>query len=312
MAAEPGPARITRELVFAAFAGPSTEADDPHLLDRLTAGLVVERVKPGHVLFHEGDESVQVHFMSEGRMRLSSPGQPDWVYEGRWVVGTTDVLVGRRRSRTAVMETDAQLFQLPSDRWFEVMDHRPDVLLNAIFGFARGVATLYDRLEPDGGFLVPGPTPAIDVSSLSARAGLLASAPLLRGVPMQSLVELAALAECRDLEPDEVVFAAGAAPERVFVVTRGRIEGHRVEPDVRAVFAAGAIVCGAVCLGDPRSVWSARALDRAQVLSISTMDLFDHVEEHQDGLRAMMGAFALERERVCDVLAARLGELVLR
>src|SRR6476619_5403651 len=101
MAAEKGQQLITRELLFAAFAGPSTEADDPRLLERVAASVEEETVPAGHVLFREGDGSEWVHFMSEGRMRLTRPGAPDWVYIGRWVVGTTDVLVGRRHQRTA-------------------------------------------------------------------------------------------------------------------------------------------------------------------------------------------------------------------
>ena len=312
MAANPGRARVTRELLFAAFAGPSTETDDPRLLERMAGALEADTVRPGHILFRQGDESSYVHFMSEGRMRLSCPGQPDWVYEGRWVVGTTDVLLGRPRARTAVMETDARLFRLPSGLWFEVMDRRSDLLLNALVAFARGIAALYVRLAPDGGFPLAPPGPTVDVSNLAARSRLLASAPLLRGVPMQTLVELADVAECRDLETGEIVFAAKTSPPRVFVVTRGRVQAYRVEPEVRAVFGSGSIVGGALCLGDSEAAWSARAIEGAQVLSFSADDLFDHVEEHQDGLRAMMGACALERERVCDVLAARLGELVLR
>ena len=65
MAADPGPKRIMRELAFAAFAGPSSETDDPRLLERLTTGLEVEHVRPGHVLFREGDESVHVAFALE-------------------------------------------------------------------------------------------------------------------------------------------------------------------------------------------------------------------------------------------------------
>jgi CRP-like cAMP-binding protein len=250
--------------------------------------------------------------MSEGRMRLLCAGHPDWVYEGRWVVGTTDVLVGRRRSRTAIMETDARLFRLPAKLWFEVVDNRRDVLLNALVGFARGIAALYIQLAPDGGFPPPAAAASVDVSSLAARTRLLASTPLLRGVPMQSLVEVAHVAERRDLEPRETVFAAGTPPARVFIVTGGRIEARRREPEVSAVFGAGSIVGGALCLGDAEAAWGARAIERAQVMSFATEDLFDHVEEHQLGMRAMMGAFALERERACDVLAGRLGELVLR
>jgi CRP-like cAMP-binding protein len=313
MAAEPGRQRITRELLFAAFAGPSTEADDPRILERMTMSVEAETVQAGHVVFREGDESKYVHFMSEGRMRLSRPGWPDWVYEGRWVVGTTDVLVGRVRARTATMETAARLFRLPAERWFEVMQDRPEVLLNGLVGFARGVAQLYVRLTPDGGFpRQPSPASCGDASTLADRARLLASLPPLRGVPMQILVELAKLAQLRELEPEETLFAAGVPPGCVFVVTRGRIEARRADPTVDAVFVAGSVVGGSVCLGDPEAAWSARALECSQVLSFSVEDLLDHLEEHIDGLRAMMAAFALERDRLCDELALRLGELVLQ
>jgi CRP-like cAMP-binding protein len=312
MAADRAQSRITRELLFAAFAGPTAETEDPRTLERLTSAMIAETVGPGHVLFREGDASSEVHFMSEGRMRLTRPGQPDWVYEGRWVVGTTDVLVGRPRARTAVMETEARLFRLPATTWFEVVDSRPDVPLNALVGFARGIAALYTQLAPDGGFPDAAPSPSVDVSTLSACARLFARTPLLRGVPMQTLVELADVATHRALEPGETLFATGAPPGRIFVVARGRIEVRRSTPDVSGTFGVGSIVGGALCLGDPEAEWSARAKDHAQVLSFGAEELFDHVEEHQLGLRAMMGAFALERERACDVLAGRIGELVLR
>jgi len=313
MAADrPTPSRISRELLFAAFTGPSTETEDPRTLERLTAAVVAETVPAGHVLFREGDESVDVHFMSEGRMRLSRAGHPDWVYEGRWVVGTTDVLAGRRRSRTAVMETDATLFRLPANVWFEALDHRRYVLAKTLVGFARGIAALYAELAPDGGFPLLTAARSLDVSSLAARVRLLAATPLLLGLPVQSLLELAHLSDHRDLAPQETLFSANAPPARVFVVSGGRIEARRGEPTVSAAFGAGSIVGGAVCLSDADAAWSARALERAQVLSFTTESLFDHIEEHRHGARAMMAALALERERACDVLAARRGELFLR
>jgi CRP-like cAMP-binding protein len=312
MQAELARNRLTRELLFAAFAGPSTQTEDPRTLERLAAAVVAETVASGHVLFREGDPSADVHFMSEGRMRLSCRGRPDWVYEGRWVVGTTDVLIGRPRSRTAVMEAEATLFRLPAKVWFDVVDGRRDVILDALVGFARGVAALYAQLAPDGGFPPPASVASVDVSSLASRTRLLSATPLLRGVPMQSLVELAHVAERRDLKPGETLFTAGTPPARVFVVSRGRIEASLRKPEVSAVFGPSAIVGGALCLGDTSAAWGARAVDHAQVVSFGTEELFDHVEEHKYGVRAMMAAFALERDRACEVLAERLGELVLR
>lgn len=312
MASEPGRQRVTRELLLAAFAGPSTENEDPRLLSRVAASIEPQFVKAGHVVFREGEESGHVHFMSEGRMRLSRTGYPDWVYEGRWVIGTTDVLAGRPRTRTAVIETDTQLFRLPGDRWFEVMQERPEVLLNGLIGFARGIAGLHARLPPNGGFASDAPAFRVDASSLAGRVRVFASLPLLAGVPMQVATELAHLAERRQLEPQETLFTAGTAPGRIFVVTRGLVEASRAEPELRAVFAAGSIVGGALCLGDAEAAWGARSLDRSEVWSFSTEELFDHVESHNGCVRALMAAFALERDRLCDELAARCGELVLQ
>lgn len=316
MAAEPKRGHITQELLLAAFAGPSaTEIEDPRLLQRVASALVAEDVRPGHVLFREGDESEHVHFMSEGRMRLTRPGHADWVYEGRWVVGTTDVLANRLRTRTATMETPARLFHLPGQRWFEVMQDRPEVLLNALVGFARGLAELYSRFPPDGGFARTqewAHESRADTSTLAGRVRVFAGLPLMHGVPTQILVELAGIAEVRDLMPGDVVFGPGIPPGRVFIVTRGHVEATREDPEIRAVFGVGRIVGGAVCLGDALGAWSARAVDAAQVMSFSNEDLFDHLEEHSEGVRAMMAAAALERERLCEILAEKLGELVLR
>jgi CRP-like cAMP-binding protein len=231
-------------------------------------------------------------------------------------VGTTDVLVGRPYARTATMETEARLFRLPAAIWFEVMQDRPAVVLNALIGFARNVTGLYARLAPHGGFPPAaegaGRAGALDVETLVGRVRALASAPLLRGVPVQILTELAAVAGVQALEPGEVLFGAGLPPGRVFLVARGRVEATRAEPAVAAAFGPGSIVGGAVCLGDPDGAWAARALERSQVLSFSAEDLFDHLEEHQSGIRAMMAATALERERLSEELAAQSGELVLR
>jgi CRP-like cAMP-binding protein len=312
MATSAARTRITRELLFTGFAGPSVETEDPIRLERLASAVVAEDARPGHVLYSEGDESSDVHFMSEGRVRVTRAGHPDWIHEGRWVLGTTDVLLGRRRTRTAVVETEARLFHLAAEHWFEAVDSRPAVLLNALIGFARGIVGLYVRLAPDGGFPAPADVPGLHTDSLAVRARVLASTSLFAGVPMQTLVELANLAEVRALRAEEELFAAGGPPGRVFVVTRGRVEARRDAPEVRALFGPGAVVGGAVCMGDPEAAWSARAADAAEVVSFGLEDFFDAIEEHQLGVRAMMGAFAAERERACDVLAERLGELVLR
>jgi CRP-like cAMP-binding protein len=314
MAAETARQRLSRELLFASFARPTTEVDDPRSFERLAASVEAQTVRAGDVLYREGEPAEHVYFMIEGRLRLSAPGLVDWIYEGWWVIGTTDVLARRPRRRTATIETDTRLSRLPSERWFEVMRDRPEVLLDTLVGFARGTAPLYAQLAPDGGFAPPRapPAPRFDVASLAGRARLLASTPLLRGAAVQIIVELAALAECRTLAPGEALFAAGAPDRRAFVVAEGAVEARLDEPALRATFGPGAIVGGALCLAAPPPGWAARAAEPSRVLSFSTDDLFDLLDGHHESVRELMATFSLEQERVREELAARTGELVLR
>ncbi|MCU0686623.1 MAG: cyclic nucleotide-binding domain-containing protein [Polyangiaceae bacterium] len=270
-------------------------------------------MRAGDVLFREGDDAEHVLFMIDGRLRLSREGRHDWVYEGRWVIGSIDVLVGRRRRRTATAETNTRLTRMSAARWFEAIRDRPDVLLDTLSDFARGCCELYAKLAPDAGFAQPTPAaPPLDASSLSGRARALASLPLLRGVGAQVIFEVAALAKTHSLAPDEALFEAGTSPQRAFVVTRGLVEARRRDPDASATFAAGSLVGGALFLGDVTSAWTARALGPAEVLSFSIDDLFDHLEEHHDSLRAVLGTFSFEQERLREELSEREGELLLR
>ncbi len=313
MAAETVRQRLARELLFASFARPSSEADDPRSFERLAASVEAQTLRAGDVLFRAGDVAEHVHFMIEGRVRLSRPGHADWVYEGRWVIGATDALTGRPRSRTAVVETDTRLSRLPGERWFEVMRDRPAVLLETLLGFAREAAALHEQLAPDGGFAAPAP-PArrADASTLAGRTRLLAALPLLRSAAVQLLAELAAAAEPRELAPGEALFGGGAPSGSAYLVVEGAVDLRRDDPAVAATFGPGELVGGALCFGDPSPAWAARAVGPARVLSFALEPLFDHLEGCHDSLRALMGAFALEQERLREELSARTGELILR
>jgi CRP-like cAMP-binding protein len=313
MAADSVRQRLARELLFASFARPSTEIDDPRSFERLAASVEAQTVRAGDVLFRAGDAAEHVYFMTEGRLRMARPGHADWVYEGWWVVGTVDVLAGRPRSRTATVEADTRLSRLSSERWFEVMRDRPEVLVDTTLDFARGSAALHARLAPDGGFVATAPPePPPDAATLAGRVRLLAAPPLLRPVPVQVLVELAAAAEPRALAGGESLFAPGEAPGRAFVVARGEVEAFSPEPAASAAFGPGALVGGLLAFGDARAAWGARARGPTGVLSFRVDDLFDHLEGHHGAVRGLMASFAVEQERLREELAARTGPLVLR
>jgi len=304
--------RIGRELMFSSFIGAGTWASGSWILERIVGSLEEFPTRAGDVLFQQGDPTEHLYFMNDGRVRLSREGHADWVYEGRWAIGTTDLLAARRRSRTATSEGDARMFRLPGESWLELMEDSFDLTHNALIGTARGAAALYTRLAPDGGFLpLPTPRAAADSSSLVGRALLFSELPLLQDVSVQALTDLASYATDRRLDEGETLFGPAARSDRIHVVVRGSVEVTREEPRVTGQFGPGSVVGGALCLGNVDDAWSARALEPSKLVSFSAEDWFNQMEEHPEMARSAMAALSLERERIQEILALRLGELVL-
>ncbi|MBL8743219.1 MAG: cyclic nucleotide-binding domain-containing protein [Myxococcales bacterium] len=310
--------RITRELLFTSFLGPASGLEESWIIDRFAEGIEESVVAKGEVLFDIGDSSDSLFFMSEGRLRLQAPGRPDWVYDGRWVVGTTDQLTARKRQRRALVEQDARVFRVRGDLWTELMEDSFEATSGALFGNARAVAGLYARVGPGGGFAAP---PVEDDAPMSLRVPasdsivdrtlLLYETPMFKGAGVQPLTDLARQCSLIELRAAEDLFSAGIPPERSYVVVSGEVEVARQNPDVRARFGPRSVVGGAVCLGDPTAEWSGRATQPTRLLSLWNEDWFDEMEEHVDLARAGMAWLSLERERLFDLLAAPTGEIVL-
>lgn len=297
--------------MFSAFMGNSA-ADEPWILDRVAATLEEFEIREGEVLYRRGDPSTHLYFMTDGRMRLTDPGRPAWVYEGRWVMGTTDLLVGRDRARTATSERDTRMFRVVGELWVELLEDSFEITSNALLGNARGTSALYPRLAPSGGFVAPeSDPPDCDTDNLVGRAILLASLPPLRHASVQALTDLAATARRDVLEAGTWLFEAGALRDRIHVVEHGTIELTRSDPEMRAVFGRGSVVGDALALAPHERAYAARTLERSSLLSFSIEELFNQMEEHPEMGRSAMSAIALERERLYDLLAAREGELVL-
>jgi CRP-like cAMP-binding protein len=310
--------RITRELLFTSFLGPASGLEESWIIDRFAEGIEESVVTKGELLFDIGDSSDYLFFMSEGRLRLQAPGRPDWVYDGRWVVGTTDQITGRKRQRRALVEADARVFRVRGELWGELMEDSFEATSGALFGNARGVVALYARVGPSGGFK---PLESPDEAPMSLRAPitdsivdrtlLLYETPMFQGAGVQPLTDLARQCSLVELRAGEDLFTAGIAPERTYVVVSGEVEVSRKSPDVTARFGPRTVVGGAVSLGDPGAEWSARAVGPTRLLSLWNEDWFDEMEEHVDLARAGMAWVSVERERLFDLLAAPTGEIVL-
>lgn len=304
--------RIGRELLVSSFMGSAISGDESWLLERMARSLEEYVVTAGEVLFREGEPADYVYLMAEGRTRMSRAGHADWIYEGRWVIGTTDVQVGRARARTATVEQDARLFRYPGDLWNDVMEDSFEITVTALTGSAAGTAAMYVRIAPEPAFPAPRADPVLyDTTTLVGRALLLSEVPLLRGAGVQALTDLAETAALQPLAAGEPLFAPRARTGLVHVVVRGEVEVSRDEPRVTGRFGPGDIVGSALCFGTD-DAWGARALAPSEVLSFSVEEWFNQMEEHPEMARVAMSALALERERLMERMADKRDEMVFR
>lgn len=305
--------RIGRELLLSSFLDDGSGLDEPWVLDRIAASIEELPSVDGEVLYRAGETAEHLFFMTEGRIRLRKEGEVDWIYEGRWAIGTTDLLARRRRARTATVEGAARIFRIPGQHWIDLMDDSLGITSDAVIGSARAVVDLRTRLAPTGGFDSETSAAApCDTSSLVGKAVLLSGLPVLHDASVQALTDLAGAVQEHELEAGQPLFTTGSPTDRVFVVVSGEIEVWRDDPRVEGVFGPGQIPGGAVCLVGDTSPWSGVARVRSRLISFSLDEWFDEAEEHPDLARVAMAALALERERLVEKLALGQTELVLR
>lgn len=308
-------ARLSRELFLATFTPPGSSELESWLFQRLMTAFEELTVEEGEVLFSRGEPPYYIYFIRDGSFRLEREGAASLIFNGRWVLGSFDVLAERPRSRTAIAQKRAEVARLRVEDWTEILEDSFQLARNVLANARRAVASLYDLLPPDGGFGEPRPAGALSLPSsrldLIERSLVLMETPLLRGMGVQSLTDLAARAEEVAFQPGQVLAEAGKVRDHLFVVAEGIFEARRERPALEARFGPGSIVFGAAALGDHGLPWSARALTDARVLVVSVDEWFDQLEEHFEAIRAALSTYALERERLLDLLANRQGELVM-
>jgi CRP-like cAMP-binding protein len=306
--------RLSRELFLAAFTQNSSEVES-WLLERLMTAFEEVTIEAGQSLFERGQPPGYIYFIRDGSFRLERPGAQSITYNGRWVLGSFDVLADRPHNRTARALKSAEVVRLRVEDWTELLEESFSFARLVFTNAARTVTGLYERLAPSGGLPAPAPADALGLPEGKLdwieRTLVLTEVPLLRGAGVQSLTALAANAEELRFRAGEALAEAGRPRERLFVVAEGLFEGSRERPDVSARFGPGSIALGAAALGEPSLPWSARALTDGRVIALGLEDWFDELEDHFDAIRAALGVYATERERLLELLAEREGGLVL-
>lgn len=300
--------RLSRELFLRSFLG-GPAATNPWLLDRLTSILEERTVHAGEVLYREGDPADRLHFMANGRVRMSRGGLASYVYSGRWIVGGVDALAGRVRRRTAVTLADSALLTARSDDWFEVLEDTLETARDLIGLQMAMSAKFYERIAPS-----PYPEPAAPTPVPSRRLSLFDrllvyfDGAIVRKAGVQTLSILAEASEEVRLAEGEELLAADASRDHVFIVAHGHVQTTQENPGMQGIFGRSSFLAG---LSATSKGWSARAMAPSVVLALPIEEWFDAMT-HFDLVRCVMAWSGLERERVVETLAERsTTELVL-
>jgi len=317
MAADSAQSRLSRELFMAAFGGGRAEGggawNQGWVTDRLTSLLEEEDLHAGQTLFYAGDPPDYLYFIRNGRIRMSRPGSGSWLYEGRWVLGSFDVLLDKPRTRTAIALSDFHVMRIRSEAWIDLLEDSFPIARMAFINMSRNVAQLEETVplswleEPPA--VLPFALPPGRLS-LVERLAMLMDAPRLRGAGVQTLADLAAIAEEVIFAPGQIILESGAQRDRVFYTLEGDVLATRKNPDIERHFGPGNAVTGAACVVEP--AWEARAVTRVRALTIKVEDWFDLAEEHFDIVLASLGSLAGDRLRIMERMADEHGDILMK
>ncbi len=306
--------RISRELFVRALAPSAADVLEPWVIDRIVSLADEVDVHEGETLFVAGEAPQALFMFARGRVELAREGYPSWTYEGRWVIGGFEVIVDRPHKRTAIALTDLHLMKLRADGWLELLEDSFDLARGLLVNAARTVSLLDRRL---GSRAEPSADPGVrrlpnEPLNLIERLGAMTEMPMFRGAGVQTLADVAALA-------DEVVFAAGqtilergAPRERGYLILDGEVESSRDPDDVVRSFGAGTVAGGAAAFGEHGKDWALRAKTRTRAMVLPVEAWMDLMEEHFDLLRAALVHLALQRESLLEAIGRAEGTVFLR
>jgi CRP-like cAMP-binding protein len=295
-------------MFFAAF-GPLSEADD-WLVERLTGALDERTVRAGEPVYTEGEAPSWVHFMRDGRIRMSRKDGPTWTLEGRWVVGGYEAVLEVPRATTAVAETNMELMRIPTGSWLELFEDSFELTRGNISISAKSLVDLEGRLAAS-------PTTAREAprvrraTSLVEKLAFLLDVRTLRGAGVQALADLASGTEEDTFEAGEVVLERGAERDKFVFVVDGQVRAERAAPDLVRAYGYGQLVGGPASFGPWSAPWRAVATVPTRTLSLPVEAAFDAMEEHFDLARSVMAALATQRQLVVEQLAREVNGLVL-
>jgi CRP-like cAMP-binding protein len=290
---------VAREVFLSTFAG--NTRGFAWAVRRIAGAMQDLSVAPGDVLYHEGAPADQLYFVVSGEVKLVKPRANDRIFGGRSLVGATDVLLERPRSRTAVATEPTHLLKLRSTEWLELLEDSFELTRRIVTNFASGVHALRLRPPPLGGFDEPrssGP----DVPgrlNLVERILLLREVSIFAHASIQTITILAELADELSAAKADVLPSRQGTERRLIVVASGEVAVSPSDHLPEARFGRGSLVYGAAALNHA-SIYEARATSAARAIVLLLEDYFDVMEEHFGLARSALMALSDERELLLD------------
>jgi CRP-like cAMP-binding protein len=293
-------APLVREIFLAGFMAGLPPENIAWATPRLARNMVDVHLRPGEVLYRQGEPTNEHYFVVYGEMKLEAKGVPPWVLGERSLVGTIDLTLDRARSRTATATCDTHLLRMPASDWLDVLEDNFEMMLRGVEGLAEGVHEL--RLALGDFQTEQGRQPsAYKQAPAHGPLALLERIFLLRGIPLfaesevQALIDLGAHALEGEVGAGDLVVARGEPNDSMIVVVSGEltvpVAAHRDE-----TFGPGMLLFGSRAASSKDLGCEARAVFPTRMLRIVREDYFDAMEEHFALARSSMKALAAERE----------------
>jgi CRP-like cAMP-binding protein len=317
-------ARITREIfIHAAFGALDAELLEEgvgELFAYLASHMEDMRLRPGEVVYREGEPPEYYYFVVKGQVRVAREGLPPWSLGERAILGGIDAIMDRPHARTVTAVTDVHLLRVRTAVWLDLLEDNLAMSRNGLLRVGMSVHALVLELGPGGGYAVPPPPVSLSSVAPAPPAGCddliaepmnlverivrLRTSDLFRDAHVQSVALVAEQAEELRFAAGDVVFEGDESRRHVYVVAAGEVEATAAgSTPLRARFGPGTLVCAAATFAEQLSQYKARATVSTIVLRLRIEDIYDVMEEHFDLVRAAFIFLSSERERLLDLRA---------
>jgi CRP-like cAMP-binding protein len=296
--------RVAREVFLSSFAG--NARGFAWAVRRIAATMRDLRVAPGGIVYRAGEAADHLYFVVSGEVTLVKPGADDRILGGRSFIGSTDVLLDRPRSRTAMATAPTHLLKMRAADWLDLLEDSSELTRRIVTNLASGVHALRMRPPPLGGFDEP-PTSGAELArrlNLVERILLLREASIFAQASIQTLTILAEFATELRTAKGDVLPSREGTESRLIVIASGQIAVSLTDHGPDARFGRGSLVNGSGAL-NPALGYEGHAVTAALAISLSLEDYFDVMVEHFGLARSALRALSDELEMLHDRTLAK-------